>query len=419
MRSIRSIIFLRLFWIVLIFFSVVSGVAYYLTNEAITHFAIKDATTSLNFVINNIRVNYSHELQYLDTLANVDGFSPFRKESAQDMSARFLLYENLFSTMHMYSATGDLIFAEKRPSIPRYAIEPNFYKKPDPGFIALAKRVLAEKHPAASETFYTSSNDLYQTYITPVFTDSTHTSVFGLLSGGVFPRRQKLDHLLAGLKLGQDNFIFITDSKGRLMAIDGISEAELQSSLKAHLNQAVHDFYENKQPAGQPLIYFKTKVGASHFIVMSLPIPELKLVVTVGSSTALIDQKQVELSHRLLVALIAGLLLSLFASIFAGERLSRPFREMVDTVSKINSGNFAARVQYDKDDEIGALSRLINTLAEKIDKAEYLGNLWSTETSNLPGEAPPANEPDNKGPTQTPEPSSEHEKEEPSHLARK
>src|SRR6185295_19340976 len=135
----------------------------------------------------------------------------------------------------------------------------------------------------------------------------------------------------------------------------------------------------DKDSAPSALINSDAKVGKNRFILMSLPLQELKLVVTVGFSTALTDQKQQELAHRLLVAMVAGLLFALFGSILVGNRLSRPFRDIAGTVSKINNGNFAARVQYDKNDEIGALSGLINTLAEKIEKSEYLGNLWSHE----------------------------------------
>jgi HAMP domain-containing protein len=369
---------------------VVTAVACYLTSEAITQFAVRDATNALNFVINNIRSTYSHELQYLDTLANGDGFCPFRKEVAQDFARDFLLYENMFATMHMYAANGDLIFAEKRPSVPAYVIEANFYQKPDAAYIKLARTVLEQERPAASETFFTSSNDLYQTYITPVFTGRDHKKIFGLLSGGVFPHRQKVDRLLSGLKLGQDNFILITDSHGRLMASDGIAEAQVQGALKPYIEKAVQTFYKagearsRNQAAPPTLVDLRLKIGASRFVFMSLPIKELQLVVSVGMSTSIIDRKQEELFHRLLVALVMGLLFSLFASILIGERLSRPFRNIVSTVEKINMGNFAARADYSKNDEIGALSGLINTLAEKIEKSEYLGNLWSNESKAGP-----------------------------------
>jgi signal transduction histidine kinase len=107
--------------------------------------------------------------------------------------------------------------------------------------------------------------------------------------------------------------------------------------------------------------------------------PELKLVVTIGVNTHRIDQKTRELSYRLLVALVLGLLLSVFASVFVGDRLAKPFRQIAKTINEINVGNFAARVNYEEDDEIGHLSQRINTLAEKIQKSDYLGNLWSNE----------------------------------------
>jgi len=80
-----------------------------------------------------------------------------------------------------------------------------------------------------------------------------------------------------------------------------------------------------------------------------------------------------------LVALVLGLVLSLVASIVVGDRLAKPFRQVADAVNQINNGNFSARVTYAGEDEIGYLSKTINALAEKIQKSEYLGNLWQTE----------------------------------------
>jgi methyl-accepting chemotaxis protein len=113
---------------------------------------------------------------------------------------------------------------------------------------------------------------------------------------------------------------------------------------------------------------------------MSLPIPELKLIVTFGLNTNRIDEKTHELSYRLLLSLVGGLVLSIVASLIVGERLAKPFREIADTINKINTGNFSARVEHVSNDEIGYLSERINILAAKISKSEYLGNLWSTET---------------------------------------
>ena len=382
MRSIRSIIFFNLFWILIVFFSIVAGTAYCLTNNALMQFAVADTTRSLTFVISNIRTNYTNDLRALDDIARMEGFVPFARQEAQRIIKEFLQFQNVFSTIHMYRKEGDLIFAEQRAGVPEYVIEASFRQK-NKRYIALVESVLAQKLPLASETFYTPSGKLYQTYVTPVFADKEKRTVFGVLSGAVFPRWQSLDKLLKGLKLGKDNFILVTDHAGRLIASDGISPQAVYQSIKPHTDQATARFFSagretRPAPSNQLAVVGKrTMVGSSSYIVTSLPIPELKLVVTLGVSRKLIERKESELSHRLLVAAVLGLFLSLFASIIVGERLAKPFRSMVSTMTKINAGDLSARIPYDKEDEIGSLSGLVNTVAGKIAKSEQLRSLWN------------------------------------------
>jgi two-component system sensor histidine kinase VicK len=185
---------------------------------------------------------------------------------------------------------------------------------------------------------------------------------------------------LRGLKLGQNNFILITDSKGHLISSDGISDKEAEASVRSQTDQAAKRFFgQDTSHSNDAYINYRVKVNQFSFILISLPADQLKLVVTLGVNMQGIETKTRELSYRLLVALVLGLLLSLVASIFVGDRLAKPFRLMAETINEINKGNFAARVQYSGDDEIGYLSKALNTLSEKIQKSEYLGNLWSQE----------------------------------------
>ncbi|MBX3153447.1 HAMP domain-containing protein [Candidatus Obscuribacterales bacterium] len=379
MRSIQSIIFTRLFVIIIIFFGVVSAVAYYLTNEAIRQFVVADSTTSLAFIINNVKANYGADLEALDDLTRMPGFLPFEPKQAQSTLKEFLAFPNIYNTVHMYRADGELVFAERRSTMGPYTPKTNFRRK-NKAFIELADRVLKEKKSHASEVFFSPNGTLYQTYVSPVFADREKTQIFGVLSGAVFPRLQKIEHLLHGLQLGQDNFILITDSSGHFLTSDGINEKDANSAIREHTDHATRHFYgPNSKIDGNAFVDYHEDLGPNQYIVISLPIDELKLVVTLGVNTHRIEAKNKELTYRLLVALVLGLVLSLVASIVVGDRLAKPFRQVADAVNQINNGNFSARVTYAGEDEIGYLSKTINALAEKIQKSEYLGNLWQTE----------------------------------------
>ncbi len=419
MRSIQSIIFIRLFGVILIFFCVVAAVAYFLTNEAMRQFVVSDSTTSLSFVINNVKNNYESDLKALDQISVMKGFLPFDEWRAHEVLKDFLEFPNIYNTVHMYRSDGPLLFAERRATMGPYNPKRNYLQK-NPEFIELAQKVIAEKKSYASEVFYSPNKTLYQTYVTPVFQDGTKEKVFGILSGAVFPRLQRIDYLLHGLQLGQDNFILITDSSGRFITSDGITDKEAASSIQEHTDKATRHFFSEpidveqgdsaKSPIGTqtPLdpsrhaghahgevvlkkvafIDHSIKMGNYSYIVLSLPIDELRLLVTLGVNTHRIEAENKELSYRLLVALVLGLLMSLAASAVLGERLSKPFRQIADATNEINEGNFAARVTYKGDDEIGYLTTTINSMAEKIQKNEYLGNLWHTEVDTdalLPG----------------------------------
>ncbi len=380
MRSIQSIIFIRLFVVIIIFFGVVSAVAYYLTNEAMRQFVVSDSTTSLTFVINNVKNNYGTDLKTLDELTVMKGFLPFEEKTAHETLKKFLEFPNIYNTVHMYRADGELLFAERRSTMGPYSPKHNFRLK-NKHFIQLADKVIAEKKSIASEVFFSPNGTLYQTYVSPVFSDAKKEHVFGILSGAVFPRLQSIEHLLHGLQLGQENFILITDSSGHYLTSDGISEKDATGPIQKHTDHATARFFGKNATADhkQAFIDNHEDLGPNTFIVVSLPIDELKLVVTMGVNTHRIDAKNKELTYRLLVALVIGLLLSLGASIVVGDRLAKPFRQIAESVNEINSGNFSARVTYNGDDEIGYLSKTINALAEKIQKSEYLGNLWHTE----------------------------------------
>lgn len=270
--------------------------------QSINQFVVSDASTSLSFIINNVKTNYEYNLMALDEIASMEGFLPFDAKTARTVVRDFLEFPNIFNTVHMYRSDGTLLFAERRSSMGPYNPKPNFNLK-DPEFIALAKRVIEEKHSRASDVLVSSSGTLYQTYVTPVFSDRERKHVFGILSGGIFPRLQRLDYLLHGLQLGQDNFILITDSNGHFLTSDGISDKDATTYIQKYTDQAVERFYgKTAGQSNRTLINYRIPMGKVSYIVMSLPIQELKLIVTLGVNTQRIDAKSRELSYRLLVA---------------------------------------------------------------------------------------------------------------------
>jgi signal transduction histidine kinase len=73
--------------------------------------------------------------------------------------------------------------------------------------------------------------------------------------------------------------------------------------------------------------------------------------------------------NPLLVAVsIAGLVLGLIASSILTSRLLRPLGVLGQTARRLGEGDVAVRARVDSSDEIGALARELNTMAERIQK---------------------------------------------------
>ncbi|HEX2685317.1 MAG TPA: ATP-binding protein [Kofleriaceae bacterium] len=71
---------------------------------------------------------------------------------------------------------------------------------------------------------------------------------------------------------------------------------------------------------------------------------------------------------RLVVVSLAGLVLGLVASSIMTSRLLRPLGVLGQTARRLGEGDVAVRARVDNGDEIGALARELNTMAERIQK---------------------------------------------------
>jgi signal transduction histidine kinase len=71
---------------------------------------------------------------------------------------------------------------------------------------------------------------------------------------------------------------------------------------------------------------------------------------------------------RLVAVSIAGLVLGLVASSIMTARLLRPLGVLGQTARRLGEGDVAVRARVDSGDEIGALARELNTMAERIQK---------------------------------------------------
>jgi HAMP domain-containing protein len=393
MQSIRFLISSRLILVVMAYFALMAGGGYWVVSRTIRQSVIDDSQTSLRSIVANIRSNYLARLHELDEVAKLDGFHPFDPARAAALTEQFLAFNSVIRTVHVYKADGSLVFAKRHASIPPYAYGGSFRVRPQPEFLRLAETVIATQRPAITETFYTSKGDLLQTYVVPIVADPPAGKAVGIISGGVFPLRHRLDSLVEGLTMTDRNFILISDTKGNTVARSGLISGETMQVVKPRLSRTVEGLLGPKRRASVVVVDALDQEVGTPFVLLSGAVKEMNLVVTLGVSTRSVDDKLAELGRWVLLVMVGGLIFTSFAAMVVGNRLSRPLVEIFDVLKALNVGDFTARVRYTANDEIGYLGELINRLSAKIRKDRYLGDLWShdaeRESIHEPGDPSP------------------------------
>ncbi|MGE0616538.1 MAG: cache domain-containing protein, partial [Bacteriovoracia bacterium] len=295
MRSIRGILFRYISVVWVVGLSSVAGVTFFLSKKALEQFAQDDYEHLIHSVGHQVETSFQEQLLALDKIAELPGFQPFEPAKAAALAENFLQYDNIFSTIHAYYADGRLAFAKKRALFPPYNIEPNFNQKYDKEYIQLAKRVLQNNERAASTAFVTSLGEIYQTYLVPIRDPKRpHAQPIGLVSGAVFPKVKGLNKWIEGLKLGEDNFILVTDPKGQIVVESGKIDPALRPILSDHVAGFLKDAYPggayNGAAGSPPTVKARVRSGIPYLLVAEA-VPSLNLLIVLGASTARIEER--------------------------------------------------------------------------------------------------------------------------------
>lgn len=94
-----------------------------------------------------------------------------------------------------------------------------------------------------------------------------------------------------------------------------------------------------------------------------------------------IDFARSQLRLGLITALLA-LLLAMLATLVFARRLARPLNWMADRAKRIAGGDYAARVQIARDDEIGELARDFDAMAQTLERNRDARRRWTAEISH-------------------------------------
>lgn len=384
MRSIRSTIFTRLLVLVISFFLFIATGAYFLVDRAMTQFVINDNSRAVAYIAGNIRNNYDDQLRALDPLAAMPAVQSLNAASAGIVIRQFLFFENVFNSVHIYRPNGDLVVAERRTTVPPYRLEKNFHEKTDKSYIALAEQVMRDKRPIASETYYTSRGDVYQTYLVPILKHDDPTQVVGILSGGVFHEQHHLDRLIAGLTMATDNFMVVSDGRGTRVASAGAVNAAVFASISTPIAEAAEVFYgltNSKAPSTDVNVQVISTGQKVPYFLLSVAVPEHKLFVSLGVSGGAIQQKRNELLKYLFLGLVISFVLSVIASAYMSRNFNGKMQILVGDIKSLIEGRPIALRSSSQPtaDEFTYIRSLLETVSKKIEKDRYLGDLWTSD----------------------------------------
>ena len=392
MRSIRTILFSWFSIFMVGLFLVTGGVLYSVTQRLLTQFFIEDNSQALGFIVQNVRAHYAKSLQALDKLSNLEGFSPFNPSRANENVRHFLENDNLFGRVELYSTDGTLLVEHVRDSDNAYKVKGNLFKEWDKRFVDTAKHVVEAGKPFATPTFRHSNGQIHQSYMVPVFDRAHH--VTGLLVGAVYYDESRFRSFMEGLKLGEHNFLLMTDVEGDLLAQDGLTPGAAHTDLHAasvqpQIQQASNAFFHSGRRRSDELwIDSVTFQKEGRYFLLALPIEPFKLILTLAASDDAVIRKEAVLMKWMLATFAVGLVLSFFASSYLSKVLSKPFLLLIRAHERLHRGDLSVRVSYDKSNEIGELCDSFNRLSQKIDKARILGNLWGTDSADTSSKRP-------------------------------
>jgi histidine kinase len=87
--------------------------------------------------------------------------------------------------------------------------------------------------------------------------------------------------------------------------------------------------------------------------------------------SALETNFQIIIHEHLIIATIAGILSALAASVFTTRRIVQPIQAMMRASQRISAGDYHHRVVPPSQDELGALAKSFNQMAETLARTEH------------------------------------------------
>jgi signal transduction histidine kinase len=175
--------------------------------------------------------------------------------------------------------------------------------------------------------------------------------------------------VISRIKVGDKGLAYVIDSQGHLIAHPDISQV-LQKSDLAALPQVKAAL--SAQDNNSERVSIARNLQGGEVLSAYASIPSLGWHVFVEQSIAEAFAPLYESLKRTGILLLAGLVLSLVASLLVARRMVEPIRAVTQGAARIGAGELDQDIEVHTGDELEALATQFNTMAERL-KDSYTG----------------------------------------------
>ena len=179
--------------------------------------------------------------------------------------------------------------------------------------------------------------------------------------------------VIAAIRVGETGYAYVTDARGRLVAHPDMSLVLRETDL-SHLPQVARAIHAADGEGGgrgrHAMPETVTGLGGQPALSAYAPIPQLGWYVFVELPRHEVLAPVLTALWRSLVVLGLSILLALLLGGWLARRMVIPIRHLQAGAQRLGEGDLTQRIAVESKDEIGALARRFNAMAERIQEAQ-------------------------------------------------
>lgn len=168
-------------------------------------------------------------------------------------------------------------------------------------------------------------------------------------------KEQALDHMLAGLKLGESGRTVMLDSAGTIVHAEDRSLLGQASAIRIGKTEGLN---EGSMKAAD-------EIGEEQLVVYK-PLATAKWILVGYASVSDFVKGTQKLLYVTMIVIVAAVGVALLIGWYAGRSVGRPLGKLCQLMEEGESGNLAVRTRFRRADEIGRLGQSFNRMMEHI-----------------------------------------------------